>query len=249
MSIDLGNNPTGTPPTTAEQGYIRDALGIGTGDNVNFNKVGIGLGATGPVAALDIQGNQMCLRESFTPSPGASAFTGTICWDNGNLYVQTGASGWKYAALTGPIASASGSTGLIDGGPVGEGGATGVPLEYIPFLATYEQLNIRVEVVGATGVPGAVSQVVLGSQYTPFEYAIIEGDSIATIDNPSVDNIVWNSTPLVGDYVVVSLKVGSTYLSSFGPTDTLTPGNTLSGAYAKSSGFDCAITFTVLSRT
>ena len=247
MSIDLGNNPTGTPPTTAQKTQMRTALGVGTGDNVTFNKVGIGLGATGPVAALDINSDQMCLRESFTPSPGASAPTGTICWDNGNLYVQTGASGWKYAALTGPVASASGSTGLIDSGPIGEG-ATGVPLEYIPFLAEYEQLNIRVEVVGATGVPGDTSQVVLGTVYTPFEYAIIEGGSIAIMDNPYVDNIVWNSPPVVGDYVVVSLKVGSSYLTNYGPTDTLTPGHTLSGVYAQSSGFDCTITFTVAQR-
>jgi hypothetical protein len=242
MSIDLGNNPTGTPPTTAQAGFMRDALGIGTGDNVTFNKVGIGLGATGPVTALDINSSEMCIREPRTPSPGATSPTGTICWDQDNVYVQTGASGWKYAALA-PVAGATGATGatgLIDG-------ATAA-LEYIPFLATSEQLSIRVDVTGATGATGATDAgVILGTQYTPFEYAIIEG-TVATIETPSIDNIEWNSPPEVGDYVIVSLKVSDTYLETFAPSDTITPGYTLSGVYALSSGFDCSITFTVTPR-
>ena len=147
-------------------------------------------------------------------------------------------------AALGPVSSATGATGLLNGSTAA--------LEYIPFLATSEQLSIRVEVTdvtgGATGATGATSAgVILGTQYTPFEYSIIEG-AAATIENPYVDNIVWSSTPEVGDYVIVSLKVSDAYLGAFAPSDTITPGYTLSNVYALSSGFDCSITFTVTQR-
>jgi hypothetical protein len=241
MSIDLGNNPIGTPPTTAQKTQMRTALALGTGDVVTFNKVGIGLGATGPVTPLDINGNQMCIRQPFTPSPGASGSAGTICWDEGgNLYVQTGASGWKYVAL-GPISPASGSTGLTMG-------SSEVQLQYIPFLAKSEELQIRVEVIGATGAPGATGYVGLGTVYSPFEYDIIENTADAFLDSPTSDYITFPDLA-IGEYAIISLKVKDSELSSFTSTDKLTPGYILSTATAFADGLDCSITFTVALRT
>jgi hypothetical protein len=225
------------------------ALKVGTGNDVTFNKVGIGLGATGPVTQLDIGGNQMCIREPFTPSPGATSPAGTVCWDeSGRLYVQTGSSGWKYVEL-GPISGASsfigstGATGLTMG-------ATGQQFEYIPFLATSEELQIHVEIIGATG-GGEVAggYVGLGTAYTPFEYTIIENTADATLPAGSTTDFVEFPGQDIGERVIISLKVSDMYLMNYGPTDTLTPGFTLSGAYAFATNLDCSINFIVAQRT
>jgi hypothetical protein len=242
MPIDLGDNPIGATPTIAQAAQMCTALKVGTGNDVTFNKVGIGLGATGPVTSLDINGNQMCIRQPFTPSIGASGPAGTICWgEAGNLYIQTGESGWKYVAL-GPVEPADGSTGLTSG-------STGQQFEYIPFLATSEELQMRVEVTdfsaGATGVSGRVG---LGTVYSPFEYAIIENTADAFLDSPMSDYIEFPDLT-IGEYVIISLKVNDSELGSFTSTDKLTPGYTLSAATAFADNLDCSITFTVALRT
>jgi|688.fasta_scaffold00486_10 hypothetical protein len=245
MPIDLGDNPIGATPTIAQAAQMCTALKVGTGNDVTFNKVGIGLGATGPVTPLDINGNQMCIRQPFTPSIGASGPAGTICWgEAGNLYIQTGASGWKYVAL-GPVEPADGSTGLTSG-------STLVQLEYIPFLATSEKLIIRVEVTdfsaGATGATGVSGRVGLGTVYSPFEYAIIENTADAFLDPPTSDYIEFPDLT-IGEYVIISLKVKDSELGSFTSTDKLTPGYTLSAATAFADNLDCSITFAVALRT
>jgi len=41
MSIDLGNNPVGTPPTPTEQTQLRASFGLGAADTVEFGALGI----------------------------------------------------------------------------------------------------------------------------------------------------------------------------------------------------------------
>jgi hypothetical protein len=256
MPIDLGNNPVGATPTIAQAAQMCTALKVGTSDDVTFNKVGIGLGATGPITALDVNSDKMCLRQPFTPTEGEPSLAGTMCWDEaGRLYVQTGSSGWKYVEL-GPIPGASGATGLV-----GSTGAFGLlnsegykPVEYIPFYVATEELIIRATITGDPGATGP-AVIVLGSYYTPFEYEIINYSSTYSSVSPylysSNTDTIYCDGLVAGDWFEVSLKVGDTYLSEFSPGTTITPGNTLSGgeSHALSNTYDAEITFTVGPRT
>jgi hypothetical protein len=246
MPIDLGNNPVGATPTIQQAAQMCTALKVGSGNDVTFNKVGIGLGATGPIIPLDINGNQMCIRQPFTPSIGATSPAGTMCWDEvGRLYVKTGLSGWKYVELE-PMPGYIGSTGsfsLLNS-------ESPKSVEYIPFLATSEKLIITVTITadpGATGPP----VIVLGSAYTPFVYEIISTNAAlgagATLNNPNTDSITFEQgSP--GDSFIISLKVGDSYLSAFTPDSILTPGNTLSAVVATTNTFDLNVTFEVTAR-
>jgi hypothetical protein len=262
MPIDLGNNPVGATPTIAQAAQMCTALKVGTSDDVTFNKVGIGLGATGPFTALDVNSDKMCLRQPFTPTEGEPSLAGTMCWDEaGRLYVQTGSSGWKYIEL-GPIPGASGATGETGAsGYIGSTGAFGLlnyegykPVEYIPFYVATEELIIRATITGELGASGP-AVIILGSYYTPFEYEIINYSSTYSSVSPylysSNDDTIYCDGLVAGDWFEVSLKVGDSYLSFYESSTILTPGNTLSGSEvgAYSNTYDAEITFTVVPRT
>ena len=60
----------------------------------------VGINTTAPQSPLDINGNQLRIRDSFTPSSAtATGNKGEICYDSNYMYVCVATNTWKRAAL------------------------------------------------------------------------------------------------------------------------------------------------------
>ena len=60
----------------------------------------VGINTTAPAVPLDINGNKLRIRDSFTPSSASSSGNkGDICYDSNYMYVCVAANTWKRAAL------------------------------------------------------------------------------------------------------------------------------------------------------
>lgn len=60
----------------------------------------IGIGTSTPTSSIDVNGDKVRIRNSFTPASTSdtSGNVGDICWDDNYIYVKTNV-GWKRAAL------------------------------------------------------------------------------------------------------------------------------------------------------
>jgi hypothetical protein len=105
MSIDLGNNPVGTPPTTAQQTQMRAALGINA-----QSTAGIINTATEDAAILDA--DQIPLTETAAGGAFRRATFATVWnWITGKLAALTSLTvggAWNFSSTTRPTSSGTG---------------------------------------------------------------------------------------------------------------------------------------------
>jgi hypothetical protein len=102
----LGNlGPWGTgKSTTATAGVMFDADPIGIIERgwsqVEPSTPALGINCR-PLSPVDINGNRIRIRNSYTPSSSSDPFgnSGDMCWDDGHIYVKT-AAGWMRASLS-----------------------------------------------------------------------------------------------------------------------------------------------------
>lgn len=81
--------------------YKDDGSPIDSALFVNRSNGLVGIGTNTPTRKLDINGDSIRVRTSKTPaSAAATGDAGTICWDQGYLYVCVAANTWKRIALT-----------------------------------------------------------------------------------------------------------------------------------------------------